>query len=152
MRRSIAMLTLSLCLACYDSGPTVPPSPGIVTFLYVSHLSAACPGTPDSGFCFHHVGGEKGADVVTQWRGAVPMYDAGPDRWKTTIADVPLIAPLRITIADNHCCCFEECQVLRNSEVYANGVLLTHIVTERVGDYVDEYLEFRVTANGAIEP
>jgi len=154
MRRWTWLLILSLCLACHGAGPNAPLTSAIVAFVYVSHFTT-CPkeGTLDYGVCLHHSAPAGTVNLRTFWnKASIRMKEAGPARWQLTLADVPVGVPLLISIFDIKCCCFDQCAPLQTSDVYANGVLLTHLVDEPHGQYGDEFLEFQIAADGSLVP
>ncbi len=80
----------------------------------------------------------------------VHLAEAGPDRWQIAFSSVPVGRRYSVRISDPNACATDPNGASTNN-VYANGVLLTQIVSTP-GNGQEPGLAFTVSADGQILP
>jgi hypothetical protein len=146
-----AVLVLGVA-ACGPSTPTAP-AVAIVSFTYESRFGPSCPASGNVCYasCAHHLA-PGGLQVLVPLWGPEPvrMAEAGPNRWRAELAEVPVNVPLRLYVQDIQGCCMDPCgtgpQVTQ--DVFANGFRLTRVVRDGLPAGVEAAVQFRLTPEG----
>ena len=162
---------LALLMAALTAGAScrsdVPPTgdgsrTATVLFEYASSLpSAGCPAQTSEPFCSTgciHTWAPISGEVliaglwdapVVNWQQAV---GSASGRASFELGGVPVARRVRATILDKRGCCFDACDVWLQGPMRANGVLLTHLVTNDLPASIQRAVEFEVTPDGRVLP
>ena len=141
-----AALLLLLLPGC--TGAPSEPSSGIATvrFVYSASTTTVSNIPPELLACVRF---SEPTHAHIGWRGfeLVNMSAVGADRWELNRTDVPVGPENHMLISDPNAC-FTEANGFAISNVTANGVALTRLVTDGGGPA----FAFRVAANGTVTP
>lgn len=147
--RPLLTLGVVLSAACDDERRPTEPTATIasVEIVYLAPTRPMLPAAVDA--CVRGVGATH---VHPSWRNfaAFTMRVAGPERFESTFDDVPVSQRVSIRVSDANAC-LENATGAATRNVFANGVLLTAIVTTP-GSGPEPGLAFTVAPGGRVQP
>ncbi len=139
-------------LGCQSDGASGPLPAGQATVVISYDAPTAIDSSVAAAFpdC---VSGVEFTHIHPSWRGyaTIALTPQGERGWTSTFADVPVGEEVTIQIGDPNSC-GTETHGYSTQHVFANGVLLTHVVGTLGSDDDPPALTLQVAADGTVTP